>query len=371
MKIKVLHIIKSLGRGGAEMLLPETLKVHNKHAFEFHYIYFLPWKDDLVSRIQEEGGRVTCIPAKNNIQLLLNYPKVISYCKEQNIDIMHSHLPWAGFVSRLVFKKLKIPLFYTEHNLQERYHPITKLLNKWTYNWQSLGIGVSEDVALSIKKNINPTSKVITILNGVNTNTFQPHLEDRKRIRDQYNIPEDAIVVGLTAVFRFQKRIDIWLEVISHSIKKNKKIYGLIVGTGPLEEEIKEVYEQLQLKNRVFFAGLQTNVKPFYAAMDVFMMTSSFEGLPIALLEAMSMECAIATTDAGGIKEAIRHKKDGYVVEVNQWEKLSNYILDFQESPKKRSNYAKKARQRVESSFSLQQMIQKLERLYIQYTHAN
>ena len=68
-KIKVLHIIKSLGRGGAEMLLPETLKLHNKEKFEFHYIYFLPWKDQMVEEIQEAGGIVSCLKAGNNLKI--------------------------------------------------------------------------------------------------------------------------------------------------------------------------------------------------------------------------------------------------------------------------------------------------------------
>ena len=360
-----------MGRGGAEMLLPETLRIHNKDNFEFHYIYFLPWKDDLVPAITSQGGKVTCIPAKNNIQLLLSYPRVVSYCKQQKINSIHSHLPWAGFMSRLVFKKMKTPLFYTEHNLQERYHPITKKLNKWTYNWQSLGIGVSEDVVASITKNIHPKSKVITISNGVNTDTFRTNVEEGVKIREQYGIPADALVVGLTAVFRFQKRIDIWLKVLQDCIEKNENIYGIIVGAGPLENEIKAKHKQLGLGERVFFTGLQTDVKPFYSAMDVFMMTSSFEGLPIALLEAMSMECAIVTTGAGGIKEVIRNEEDGYIVDVDHWGKLGGYILDFQKEPEKRSHFAQKARKRVETNFSLQQMVQQLEALYIQYAHAD
>ena len=67
-KIKILHIIKSLGRGGAEMLLPETLKIHDKTKFEFHTIYFLPWKNQMVEAIENAGGKVTCFSASNNIK---------------------------------------------------------------------------------------------------------------------------------------------------------------------------------------------------------------------------------------------------------------------------------------------------------------
>ena len=365
-KIKILHIIKSLGRGGAEMLLPETLKSHNIEQFEFHYLYFLPWKNQLVEAIEKAGGKVTCFPANNNIQLLLQYPKIISYCKEHQIQLIHAHLPWAGFVSRLVHLKTRIPLFYSEHNLQERYHFITKLFNKLSFTWQSMGIGVSEDVTQSIQKNINPNIPVKTILNGVNTTTFQRNNTlDRVRIREDYGIPNDALVIGTVAVFRFQKRLDFWLEIIAEAIKQNPKIYGIIVGAGPLEPMLKEKHAALVLEGKVFFAGLQTNVKPYYEAMDLFMMSSSFEGLPIALLEAMSMGCAIVSTDAGGIKEVLRPDEDGFVVSVDEWGSLSKSIVAFAEDENKLHHYQSQARKRVVDSFSIEVMVTALEKLYL------
>ncbi len=366
MKIRTLHIIKSLGRGGAEMLLPETLKSHNKDQFEFHYLYFLPWKNQLVEAIEKAGGKVTCFPANNNIQLLLQYPKIVRYCKEHQIQLIHAHLPWAGFVSRLVHIKTGIPLFYTEHNLQERYHFITKLFNRLSFNWQTIGIGVSGDVTQSIQKNIKPSITIKTILNGVNTATFQrenPLI--RARIRGEYDIPDDAIVVGTVAVFRFQKRLDLWLEIMAEAIKQNPKIYGIIVGAGPLEPMLKDKHAALGLEGKVFFAGLQTNVKPYYEAMDIFMMSSSFEGLPIALLEAMSMGCAIVSTDAGGIKEVLRPDEDGFLVSVDEWKSLSKSIVALAEDDQKLKDYQSLARQRVVDSFSIEVMVNALEKLYL------
>jgi glycosyltransferase involved in cell wall biosynthesis len=366
LKIKVLHIIKSLGRGGAEMLLPETLKAHHQEQFEFHYLYFLPWKNQLVEAIEDAGGKVTCFPANNNIQLLLQYPKIIRYCKEHQIQLIHAHLPWAGFVSRLVHKKTHIPLFYTEHNLQERYHFITKFFNKLSFNWQTIGIGVSEDVTQSIQKNISPNIPVKTILNGVNTTTFQrKNSQERAEIREQFGIPIDAILVGTVAVFRFQKRLDLWLEIIAEDISQNPKIYGVIVGAGPLAPMLKEKHAALGLEGKVFFAGLQTNVKPYYEAMDIFMMSSSFEGLPIALLEAMSMSCAIVSTDAGGIKEVLRPDEDGSVVSVDDWKSLSKSIVALAEDNQKLQYYQSQARKRVVDSFSIEVMVHSLEKLYI------
>ena len=368
-KIKILHIIKSLGRGGAEMLLPETLKLHNQNRFEFQYIYFLPWKDQMVETIKQNGGRVTCIEANNNLQLIGSYKKVVAFVKKHKFDLIHCHLPWAGFLGRLVYNRTGIPVVYSEHNLQERYHVATKMINKLSFNQQSGAIAVSEDVSKSIQDNINPSVPVTTILNGVNTESFKR--TENSRIREDLNIPKNGFVIGNVAVFRFQKRIIEWLNVFKKISENRSNVYGIIVGAGPLEQDINTELLKLGLEDKVFLPGLQTNVKPYFEAMDIFMMTSSFEGLPIALLEAMSMECAIVTTSAGGIKEVIRDGKDGLMVEVENLNELEEKVKELLDDGVLLKRYRKAARKRVVENFSLKVMVENLEDTYIKLIDEN
>lgn len=362
-KIRVLHIIKSLGRGGAEMLLPETLKLHDRENFEFHYIYFLPWKNQLVKAIEHAGGVVHCFSASNNIFILLQFSKIIRYIRNNKIDVVHCHLPWAGFVGRLVYRFSKMPVLYSEHNKQERYHGVTFFLNKFTFNWQTKVIAVSEDVKESILKNIAPRIPIQTVLNGVNTDSFKRDGEAGDALRNQLGIPADALVVGTIAVFRFQKRLVEWLEVAKRVTQEYPEIYFVVVGDGPLKNEVEQRRRELKLEQRVVLAGLQTDVKPWLSVMDVYMMTSVFEGLPIALLEAMSMGCAVVTTDAGGIKEVIRNNQDGLMVKVDDWTSLSGLVLSLLDEVK-REQFAEAARNRVEEAFSLQVMVKELETIY-------
>lgn len=363
MKTRVLHIIKSLGRGGAEMLLPETLKLHDKNLFEFHYIYFLPWKDNMVNEIKHAGGVVTCLSSSNNIQILLQARRIIRYAKKHDIQIIHCHLPWAGLVGRVVHRLIKIPVIYTEHNKQERYHGITFWLNKFSFNWQTKVIAVSDDVKKSIVKNIGPRIPVSTILNGVNTNAFRRDNDLGQAVRSKLGIPGDSIVIGTIAVFRFQKRLNEWLEVFAKICEQRSNVFGIIVGAGPLQGEVEKRRADLHLQTRVFMPGLQENVKPWLSSMDIYLMTSKFEGLPIALLEAMSMECAIASTDAGGIKEVIRHERDGLVSSVDNWIDLPQLIHSLLDD-ETRSLYAKRGRSRVVEMFSLSRMVRELEDEY-------
>lgn len=363
-KIKILHIIKSLGRGGAETLLPETLRLHNSDKFEFHYIYFLPWKDQMVESIEKQGGQVNCLSAKNNFKLLQQYPKVIAYCEKHGIDLIHCHLPWSGFLGRIVHSKTKIPVVYTEHNIQERYHILTKLLNKYTFNNQSLALGVSNDVSRSINQNIAPKIPVQTLLNGVNTHIYKRDIIKGNKIRDDFNIPINAVVIGNLAVFREQKSIPNWLQAFKKVSNKVENVYGILVGAGPLEKEIKNLVQNLGLEGKVFLPGLQTDTVSYFSAMDIFMMSSEFEGLPIALLEAMSMNCAVVSTKAGGVVEVIRENKDGILCEVGDIEGLSNGALRVIENNQERVDFQNAARLRVISEFSLDNMVKELEAVY-------
>jgi len=118
------------------------------------------------------------------------------------------------------------------------------------------------------------------------------------------------------------------------------------------------------MESYIIFPGLQTNVLPWLSAIDIFMMTSEFEGLPIALLEAMSMECAVVCTEAGGIKEVIRNGKDGFTEQVEDWESLVRPLDYLIQNPSEIKKYGQLARDRVINSFSLNSMVQNTEKLY-------
>ena len=366
-KIKILHIIKSLGRGGAEVLLPETLKLHDKAKFEFHYIYFLPWKNQMVKYIEEEGGIVVNFSAKNNLELILQYFKVNSYCKHHQIDLIHCHLPWSGFLGRLIFLGRKIPVIYTEHNIQEQYHFATKILNKISFNKQSLALGVSKDVTASVNRNIHPVIPVHTLLNGVDTNFFKRDLNKGNVIRKKFGIPAGAMVIGNIAVFRKQKNLSLWLETFNLINEKYPEVYGILVGAGQEEEEIFKLVQDLQLNERIILPGLQTDTVSYFSAMDIFFMSSSFEGLPIALLEAMSMECAVVSTKAGGVVEVIEDKREGFLANIDDEKGLFHAIEQLIINKSLRESMRKLAREKIVQNFSLRRMVDKLEEYYLEF----
>ena len=368
--IPVLHLIKSLGRGGAETLLVETLTAHDKNNFSFHYIYFLPWKNQLVAELELAGGIVSNSPAINNLRIIFNFNEIIRYIKQNNIQIIHCHLPWAGFLGRLIHYKTGIPVIYSEHNKQERYHFLTRFINKLTFNAQSLAIAVSNDVKTSIHNLIHPKVPVKTIFNGINTEKYRRNNNAGLKIRSDLGIAADALVIGSLGVFRTQKRIDCWLELFSklHHIYPNLR--GILVGDGPLKNDIIGKRKSLGLEHVIFLPGLQPIAVDWYSAMDIFMMTSEFEGLPLSLLEAMSCECAVVATNAGGIKEVLVNRVNGFTTEVDQWSELFYAIEFLLSDPTRLKAVSLNARSSVIQNFSIQTMVAHLESTYLNYAHS-
>jgi glycosyltransferase involved in cell wall biosynthesis len=321
----------------------------------------------MVDGLAEAGGMVENVSAKNNIAILFRIPALIRYVRKHQIQVIHCHLPWAGIAGRIIHKMTGVPVLYTEHNIQERYHFLTRFMNRFTFNWQSKAIAVSADVAQSIQKNIKPTIPVDTILNGVNTASFQRDALLRQQKRIELGVAETDILIGTIAVFRQQKRIKEWLEVIATVHRQHPNIKACIVGDGPMREEIMAHVRALHVEHVVHFAGLQSDVIPWLSAFDIFMMTSAFEGLPIALLEAMSMACAIVTTDVGGIKELVRHGEEGLMESADNWAQLSVHLAYFLQHPEQIPVFGARARQRVEAAFSMKQMVALLENHYLGY----
>jgi glycosyltransferase involved in cell wall biosynthesis len=363
-KTKVLHIVKSLDRGGAEILLLETLKFHNKEEFDFFYIYFLSWKNKLVKEIEEQGGRVINLSSNNNIHILFQIFKLRKFIKNNQIQITHCHLPWTGIVGRIVGKISHTPVIYSEHNKQERYHFITRFLNKITYNWQNLAIAVSEDVKNSIDQNINTKSKVEVVYNGVNTVSFNRIVDVKWQLRRDFKILDTTIVLGNICVFRKQKRLDKWVDLFENINKQYPDSIGLLVGAGILFDEIKTYIKDRNLEDKILLVGLQTDVKQYLNIIDIFISTSEFEGLPIALLEAMSMQCAVAVTNAGGVKEVIDNSVNGFMVDVKRIDLLENIVLKLINDIELRQVMGLNARNTVEEKFSIKATTQQIENCY-------
>lgn len=450
-KIKILHLIKSLGRGGAEKLIPETALVHHQDSFEFHCLYFYHQEKNIVSELEAAGIRVHLIPS-GNLGLFFQVGKVREFVKENGIDIIHAHLPWAGIMARFVGNTLNIPIVYTEHNTWERYNRLSYWGNRMSFKNQDIAIAVSNEVALSMQLNsmVDPYRrggrlKIKVIQNGVNTDVFrrkgvreqgsgiseqvkgrQKGIEIGEKGFDRYQqgiseqeiepsesvdngnrggfekfesepnvhsnnaqslipnsqtkeispsgrndgiksilgIPDEAKVIGIVAVFRDQKRLWIWIDLALKILQKCPEVHFLLVGDGEWRSRLERQIKDSDKSDHFHLVGVQKQVIPYLSIMDVYLSTSEFEGLPIAMLEAMSCEVPVVSTRAGGIGEVVQHGVQGYLSEIEEYGELVDHCIQLIQNPELHAQMARAARERVVQQFSMKRMVEELEGVY-------
>jgi glycosyltransferase involved in cell wall biosynthesis len=364
---RIFHLIKSLGRGGAEVLLAEALRHSDRAQFVYGYGYFLPWKSAMVRHLTEQGAEVTCFEARNNLGILFSARKVARHIRDWDADLLHCHLPIAGIVGRLASHITGIPMVYTEHNRMERYHPITRWMNLLTWRWQDRVIAVSGEVAASISRHANGSASlpVEVVLNGIDVERFNPTITNAASLRSELGIPSDAIIVGTVAVFRRQKALHDWLEAARILHDTRPDIHFILVGDGPLRIKLMDQANSHGISKVVHFTGMKDDVRPYLNLIDVFMISSIFEGLPLALLEAMAMRCAVVATSVGGMPEVIRHGENGYLIEAGEPESLARQVLSLVDAAEVSRRIGFNARKTIEEGFSLRRMTRQLEATYL------
>ena len=228
------------------------------------------------------------------------------------------------FLTKLIISGLKqkpfviisyhstIPKNKKENNLNKLY--ITLLTRK------DLIITVSENQAkyTALKYGI-PTRLFKTIHNGIDINKWRLPVDhcDKIKLRNQYGIPENAIVIIMTAAFRPEKNQMGAIKSLQvlHSTY-NQKAYLLFVGEGILLEECRSMAEKMEMAEFIKFAGPQSDVRPFYWASNLFTLCStSVETFSIAALEAMACGLPIVLTNIGGASEMISEGLNGFLCE--------------------------------------------------------
>ena len=366
--IRVLHIIKALGRGGAEVLLVEGLAAADRDRFDFRYGFIQSRPDEVANDLRARNAPVHCFHLDGNLKMLLGAIRVARFLKRERIDLVHAHLPMAGVVARMAGRLAGVPVVYTEHSLPDRNRPLLRQLCRQTWCWQREVIAISEDVARSIGHVYGDRVPVRTVWNGVNSAWFEPSAITKSEGREQAQIPESAHVVGTVAVFRDapEKRLDIWLQAAQRIHQVVPHAHFLLVGDGPLRGRLEEQAADLGIGGVTHFVGRQADVRPFLAAMDVFLMSSAFEGFGIAPVEAMAMGVPVVATDVEGVRNVIDHGRTGLLAafDANVAQSLAASVVSLLENPERRAALASDGRREVEQRFSIVRMQRELEEIY-------
>ncbi|MCZ6663824.1 MAG: glycosyltransferase, partial [Gammaproteobacteria bacterium] len=182
--------------------------------------------------------------------------------------------------------------------------------------------------------------------------------------RRRLGLPDGVRIVG--SIFRFYEEKDplLWVRTAAGIARARPDVIFLVIGTGHMQSAMLEFAAELGIADRLFLPGTEKNIAPAYAAMDVFLLTSRFEGLPNVLIEAQALGVPVVTTDAGGCREAVLAGQTGVIVESRDSAKLAERVLFVLDNP----DWAAKARQRgpafVRERFGLKRMIEETLDVY-------
>jgi glycosyltransferase involved in cell wall biosynthesis len=386
---RILVLIKGLGLGGAERLIVDSLSYLNRERFEYEFVYLLPWKDHLAPAIRKAGFPVYCLGTSSKGRkghttkhsgraagggrwadvglLLLGLRRLWKLQQLRGYALIQADLALAGVLARIVGRWQGARVVYTEHNLQERFHPLTRWINGLTYGWNDCVLAVSEEVAASIQRHgLGNKTQVITLLNGVPAEAVRAEASSLDSLRTELGISDTSLVVGTVAVFRSQKRLEDWLQVAARVAAHREDVTFLIVGHGPEETVLKAKVRELGLSDRVYMPGFRPDGRRVLGLMDVYLMTSTYEGLPIALLEALTLGKPVVSTAVGGIPEVVEDGREGFLTPVGAVDEMAHQIIRLLDDSHLRQVMGQWGTGKIEAHYHIKHRVRVMEDLYLE-----
>lgn len=210
-------------------------------------------------------------------------------------------------------------------------------------------------------------SKIEVIHNGIENH--KPNNEAKPILRDEWGISEDDILLGLASRLDPVKGIEFLLEAFINLHEKHESLKLVIIGTGTLEQQLKDKVASVGLEKFVIFTGFRSDINDCLAAMDVFVLPSLAEYHSIALLEAMRARKPIISTDVGGNTESVRDRQEALIVKPADVDELMSAISIMVEDTTLRDKLAQAASARFESNFTEEKTIKKTASWLRQFFH--
>ena len=299
--IRVLQIIGIAIGGGVESVIMNYYEHIDRTKVQFDFIVHNDSKVDLTDKVEKMGGHVYKVTPyyKNPIAFMWDIYKVI---KKGHYQIVHSNMntlsafplfaAWlAGVPVRILHNHSTSSPGETKRNMMKfilrpfaklfanRYFACSYLAGQWMYG-----------------KKIMDSGKVIIINNAIDLKKYAFDPEKRKALRKELGL-KNEFVVGHVGRFMFQKNHDFLIDVFAEVLKKCPQAILLLIGDGPLKSKIANKVKLLGIENHVKFLGLRKDVQDLYNVMDLFVLPSHYEGLPVVGVEAQAngLPCLIST----------------------------------------------------------------------------
>lgn len=304
------------------------------------------------------GGK---IPKKLKTAFFAIYILLDLINKRNSYDIVHIHLLSSHAISATLISAILNKPSVVKFGASGIYGDVGANKNNLWGNLKLLWVRYVSDAIIVLNqamldeiKNIKiPLSKIHLKHNGVDTSVFKPaNSELKANLRIKYKLPSGVLVV-FTGFFKHQKGIDILLNAWKLFSIKNNNANLIIIGTGPLEEDLKQLAHKNNIQETIIWMGQQNNIYEILQASDIFILPSRAEGISNSLLEAMACELPPIVTDIPGNNDVVVNHNIGCLTPQNNPQAMAIKIEELVLDEKKRIFIGKNARAHVEENYSI------------------
>ena len=292
--VRVLHAVPKMDREGIQSFLMNVYRNIDKEEVQFDFLIHSKEKGAFDDEILNLGGRLFYLNKLSSKYFFFYRNDLVKFFKEHKYNIVHSHLNLLSSFTLSSAKKANVPTRIAHSHSSSisdaGLKKLIKLFAKTQMNkYTTHKFAASREAAIwQFGKNAYETNEVQVIPNGIEIEKFLFNYSDRQRIRKQYNIEENAFVVGHVGGFRKVKNHEFLLKIFEKIKMMKEEAILMLVGSGEFESEIKELASRLCVLNSIVFTGSVTNVNEYYSAFDSFVFPSIYEGLGIVLIEAQA-----------------------------------------------------------------------------------
>ncbi len=366
-KIKVLECIRQGQIGGGESHLLSLVENMDRNRFEPVVLSFTP--GPMVDRLKEMGVETHVIYTERPFDIF-KWKKVKDFIRDKKIDLVHAHGTRANSNVLWASKKLQIPVIYTIHGWS--FHPDQKMIvqklriagEKYLTSKSDLNISVSKSNQQSGKEFIKSFHSEV-VNNGIDLQKFNPD-KPHKDIRKKLGISTEEILVLFIARFTHHKQPLTLINAFSKALKNYPEMHLLMVGDGDQKDQATQLIQSLNLEKKITLLPFRQDVPDVLASADIYVLPSLWEGLPIGLLEAMSMQKAIIASNVDGTSEIIENNVNGILVQTDELiENTANAIVSLCKNKTLRQAYQQKAKETIAEKFNASTMTRQIEQLYL------
>lgn len=313
-----------------------------KMAERGHDVHFIT--SNIPFRICKPLPNITFHQVEVNQYAVFQYPpyditlstKISDVIKEYDLDVLHMHYAVPHAVCGILAKQMSgkdVKIMTTLHGTDITvlgYDHSLKNAIKFGIEQSDIVTSVSHSLAQQTYEIIDTNKEIVPIYNFVRENEFPTR--HNVELKDCYGIlPEEKVLIHVSN-FRRVKRIDTIIETFA---KVHERIPSklILLGDGPELLDMRQKARELNVEEHVLFLGKQNDVSAFYQLSDLVLLLSEKESFGLTLLEAMKTGVLPIGTNAGGIKEVIKHEETGFIVNIGDSEQAAQYAIQLLENP--------------------------------------